>query len=298
MTRFSEATDTVKLYAVSLLILTIGFFLWYQYLYTNPTHVFWSAVNNGLQTTGATRSLNQQSNDGALNQHLQLQLGANNLVSGKTVVEQTREGQTLSRVVTDEIGTPSANYSRYQDISVPAQNGQQPNLDSVLNKWGKTDLTQGGQAQSSFSELVYGVLPLGRLNHGQRQELLELMQEKKVYTIDFTKVTSEKLDGRSVFKYDAEITPEAYIAVLQRFDEMMNLKQLEGINPSSYANSPPFKVSIFVDKYAHQLVKLEYATDSTRQETYAGYGIQPQVTIPAETIPRPELEAQFSQLLQ
>lgn len=297
MTRFSELSDATKMFIAGVLIFLVATLCWYQFVYINPAQIFWATVDGNLQTQGVTRHLVQKTDASNMDQYLQLQLGQNNLVSGRTTIERQQDGKTTSKVVTEDIGTPTANYSKYTELTVPTEK-KSVDLSSVVNVWSIMDLTDSSRPQSIFSEVAYGVLPFGRLNNVQRAELVSLMQDKKVYTIDYESASRETVNGRQALRYKVKITPEAYITVLQKYDQMMNLKMLTGVDPTAYANQPPFEVEVVIDMYARQIMEIKYVSDETRQETYSGYGIQPKLDLPQNPEPRNALEQRLSKLFQ
>lgn len=298
MTRFSELSNATKMFIIGTLLILISLFTWYRFVYVNPSETFWATVNGNLQTQGVTRHLVQKNDSGSLDQYLQLQLGETNLVSGKTTIERKQDGKTTSKIVTEDIGTPKANYSKYTEFMVTGPKGKNVDLSSVTNKWSVADLANSVQTQSVFNELTYGVLPFGRLNHNQRSELINLMQDKKVYSIDYAAATKETVNGRDAYRYKVSIAPEAYITMLQKFDQMMNLGSLQGVDPSGYANQSPFEVEIVIDIHARQILQIKYINDETREESYEGYGFQPTIAVPENAEPRESLEQRISELLQ
>lgn len=298
MTRFSGMSDIAKVYIIGGLLILLSLFMWYRFVYVNPSQTFWATINSNLQTRGVTRRLVQKNETGSLEQFLQLQLGQQNLVSGQTTIERMQDGETTSKIVTEDIGTPTANYSQYTEFMVATAKGKQVDLSSVTNKWSVSELANDPQSQSIFNEIAYGVLPFGRLSAGQRAELIALMQDKKVYSVDYSKAKKETVNGRSVYRYGVKIAPEAYITMLQRFDQMMNLGSLTGIDPTAYQNQPAFEVEVVIDIHARQIIEIKYANDESRQETYVAYGFQPSVIVPENAEPRESIEQRISKLLQ
>ncbi len=288
-----EKRTVASLVIVAALVLLLGVWLWYQFVYSSAERVFWGMIDSSLQTNGVTRTIEQSEESSSTKQLLQLELGASNAAKSLTIIEQKNpEGET-TRVVTESLGTSDANYSRYREITTP----QQVNFGATLDTWGKEDANAQSQTQSVLSEAVFGVVPFAKLNPAQRAEVMKFIHDKNVYKVDFATAEKASVDGTESYVYKVEIDTVSYIEMLKLVDKLMGLKQLELIDPSSYASTPviPLELSVAVD--SRQLLRARY--DSVdREERFSGYGIQPGFEIPQTTVSRQDLESQLQSVLQ
>jgi hypothetical protein len=282
-----------------LVLLVLGLSLWTRAVFMNPERTFWAMLDSGLQTQSVTRSIQQTGPNGSLQEYLQLQLGQVNAVRGRSTIEQKDQKGNSSRVVTETIGTPDANYSEYIDImtSEKAKNGSSFNFDSIKNIWGKDNIDANNAGQSIFSEMLYGVIPFGNLPADKRQELLDYISTQKVYDVDFANAKRETLDGKSVYRYGVSVKPSTYIAMLQKYDQMLGLKQLEKVDPSAYEQSPAIQLEVVVAINSRELLQVKYS-DGSRQEDYSSYGSQNPIVIPDSAMPRAEIDKKLQKLLQ
>lgn len=275
------------------LVLFLGIWLWYQFVFANAERTFWGMIDANLQTRGVTRYISQQTQSSKLEQYLQLELGATNAAKSITTIEQSDAGTGQStRVVTEAIGVPNATYSRYSDIKT-SDNRQ---FGSLLETWGKEEANAESESQSVFSEAVYGVVPFARLDTNQRAEVTEFIRDNNVYDVDFSKAEKIEAEGKTAYKYPVTVNTVAYIKMLQLVDKMMGLDQLSRIDANSYSQSPviPMEISVGID--SRQLLKTKYQ-DVEREETYSSYGIQSSLQEPRSSIPRGELERKLQKAL-
>ena len=276
----------------TLMILLMSW-LWWHYSYLNPQTVFWSAVNNNLVVNGVTKHTASQDNTGKLEQYDQISLGAPNLVKSVATLTQTGANEQKNAVVTETLGTPSVNFSRYTKIETSAKtsNGKAPDFSKVVNQWSKQEL--GTSANGSFAEAIFDIIPFARLSAAQRHEVLNGMQRDNTYGIDFGAVQKARKDGRLFYGYDASIAPDKYVSLLKQVDSMMGLNQLKNLDPSQYQGSRPVQVKIIVDAAAHQLAALEY-TGTQREVTYTAWGASRDGILPTNTISQADLQRRLN----
>lgn len=165
----------VWLCALGVVIFIGGLWAWYQYVHRSSYNVFWAMVDNNLRTRGVTRTTEQTSSGSKVISKSQLSLGSPNLVKGLTTIKQD-SGDGTTVVVTETLGTPTANFARYLDIQSPAKK----DVSSIKNVWGREVLVGGEQQnQSVFAEALFSSIPFANLTQAQRQELVKYMQDKK-----------------------------------------------------------------------------------------------------------------------
>ncbi len=278
-----------------LLLLLCGW-LWWHYSYLNPQTVFWDTVNNNLIISGVTKRTVTQDNSGKLDQYDQIGLGAQNMVKSIATVTQNGENNQKSTVVTQTVGTPSANFARYTKIDTTQKTVNNTTLDfsKVINQWSKEDLN--GNAEGTFANAIFDVVPFAHLNAAQREQVVNDAKSGKVYDVDFDNVEKDRKDGRLFYAYSVAITPDKYINLLKQVDGMMGLNQLKNLDPSQYQGGAPIQVKIIIDAKAHQLASVIYV-DNQRQETYSAWGAQFDTSLPDKTIGKTDLQTKLNVIL-
>ncbi len=293
-------TESQKVYLQTGLILLafvlVGLgWLWWVKVYTSPKVIFNNMLSNSLNTYGVTKTTDQKDDTGELKQISQTQFGARNLVDVKTTITQGTDGGDAV-VTTQSVGNGTDNFVRYVDVNVPKQEGK-PDIDftSLKAVWGKQD-PQGGIANNSFTETLYGAVLFGYLPSQQRNELLSFMKDKDIYKVDYSKIEYKNEDGKNVIVYPVEVNTKSYVELLQKYDQILGLELMSQLSADDYANSPPITLSLSVDKVSRYLTRVTYP-DGARTENLSGYGIHKDVQLPTESISSTELEGRLQNLL-
>lgn len=279
----------------ALLLLTSGWLFWNR-LSTNPERVFWGMLEQSLATRAVTIQAEQISGETQVRQTMQYSLGAENLSHVRTNVLQT------GTVVRNEIiGTPTADYTRYNSIETTqtAEDGRELDFSRIIGVWSKSD----DGANQLFPQAVLGtalplggmVVPIGNFDAKQRGDLMRRIKNDNAYQVAFNAVKKENQNGRLVYIYDVTIHPVAYAGVMKAFASGVGLHQLDQLDPGTYQGQEPLKLQLSVDVRAQRLVKVAIP-DGQYFQTYGAYDIPITVEIPKETISTAELQERFSNL--
>jgi hypothetical protein len=282
----------------ALAVLIFGGWLWWHYIYQNPERVFWGALEQSMSTPGVTKRTEQASEAGKLDQTTQLALGSQNYAHTLTTLSQPGPNKQQQSVTTETLGTLSAQYVRYSNVKTGTRaDGKKPDLSKVENIWGKADVDAKASKSTNrmLSEALIGTVPVGNLTHPQRQELMNLARNKKVYDTDFT-VKNQREQGHKVYVYSVKVQPEAYVSMLRIFAKQVGLGDLAELDPANYKGVPAVPVEFSVDPITRQIIKVAFKDGSGRNETYSSYGALPNITPPAQTIPLRELQARTQQI--
>jgi len=278
---------TVWLFVLAGLIFAGGLWGWYQYVHRSAYGVFWDAIDNNLRLTGVTRTVTQDTNGGDVQQKLQLSLGAENVARGLTTIKQPG-----TVVITETLGTPTDNYARYLDIQADSK----PNLSGVKDVWSREALVKGaGQNQSVFAEGLFSSFPISNLRQSQRQELVQLMRQKKVYEVDYRGAKVVERAGKKGYEYTVTVNIQGYIETLKKIDQMMGLDQLTAVNIAAYEGAEPARLVVVNSIDGRQVLEVTY-TGTTRKEVYSSYGARVDVQIPETNLLRSELEQKIQRI--
>lgn len=277
-------------------VLLLGcFWLWWHFGYLGNQSVFWGAMTNNLRIAGVTKENKSSAQGQGFQQTDQIVLGAQNVVKSVGVVSETNNNQEVSRVVTETLATPNANFSRYTAIktSQVGQNGKPFNFGPVLNVWAKQDANSGNNA---FTQAVLDIAPLANLSPKQQQQVIAQMKRDNTYQVDFNAVTKRTVSGKTIYDYNVNVSAEAYFKTAKLIDAMMGLNQLKSVDPAQYKNAQPVQFVFSVDARAHQLAGITYVSNQ-RTETFSNYGAQPKIDIPSKTITGAELQARLAKIV-
>ncbi len=274
----------------SIAIMIFSGWLWWQRIYLSPKRVFWGMLNNSLSVGGVTRHISQSDSTAKITQTTQIVFGAQNVSHTLATLTQKNPQGGDSVVNTENLGTPSNDYSRYIHIQSLRRNstGKAPDFSKIEGVWGKSEDNTGAQYLSQAS---LGVIPFANLNSLNRRAIINLMETSVAYKPDLATV---KREGAN-YTYTVSINPGSYINVLKELSKLTGISQLAGLNASDYQNSPPLQAAVTVNKISRQLLKITYAA-TNQEETYDAYGLKTVVSLPSKTITLSELQTRLFSL--
>jgi hypothetical protein len=287
-------------YGLGCLLLVVSGWFWWDKILTNPTRVFYGMVDQGLATSSVTLRTMQDNGQTKAKQTVSYQTSPSYVAMSWSTLQQDNAGT----VVTQIIGTPSADYARYTKIEVKnAPAGTiLPDYSKIINKWVKTSETKtdglqvNAQRQQLYAQAVVGLglpiggmpVPLGNLPRDQRATLVKQIKKDDMYGIAKAKVTKTKLNGRLTYVYETKIKTASYVQFMKKFAKNEGLKELEEIDAQAYKSAQPLAVKMTVDVRAHRLVSVEQANGAT--QTYENYDVPLKVELPKNTITNEQLQ--------
>lgn len=291
--RVPQISDKVLIWlvVVSVLALGVSSFLYYQAVYKNPERVFQGMLDKNFSTIGFTRMIDSEGNGSRMNERSQAQFGAENFVENRTKLQQNND-----TIRTHVIATPEKEFVRYTAIEAGTVDAQNKKVDfsSILNQWAD----YGDQPISQvFAQSQLGIFPVGNVPAAKKHELIEFIKKNNVFSVNYQTVETEKIDGRLTYLYDVSVQPQSYIQMLKTFGEAVGLAdQVEQFDPAQYEGAESISFKIGVDILNRRLVSLASPGDTSRKETYAGYGIQKPVTVPRASMTVQELQQKLAEL--
>lgn len=283
--------------AALVILAGVGIYAWWQFSYTNSTKVFNRMVANNLATPSVTKKSTQVSNGQTLEQTGILVTSPKQYVASQTTLSQG-EGDQAAKVITETLAFPTEEYTRYISITTTQKStsGKPYNFDKVLNIWGKTtqeDAESGGP--QNFSQAILGIVPVGNMTPSQRTQVVSYIQKNNVFGVDTNKVTKVWKNNRLVYTYKGSVKPIPYVTMLKVFAHTMGLRQLDGVSPEQYKDSPPIAFTLDVDVISGQMTAIKY-TDANRSDEYSAYGYRPVVNVPKSSVPISELQSRLQQV--
>jgi hypothetical protein len=285
----------VLLFAGGVLIFVVASGFWWTKVHQSPYNVFWGMVENNLSTPGVTKHVTQYSNATGLDQTLVSTFGAQNAVHALTTLKTNK-----STVKTETIGTPSDDAVRYTSVNTTqwSKSGKPFDFSKILGKWaiGKVDnssdtrATAGLFAQTSLGLMGGNIIPQANLLPADRRDLLKRLHNEVVFDVPYGQVKKSRHGGRSIYTYDVNIQPVAYVGFEKVFAHDLGLKALDGVEPNNYQGQSAIKVTLSVDAWSHQLVGVDYPGQN-HHEAYSGYGVVAPTVLPKATISSTALQS-------
>lgn len=282
--------------AGALLLVASGALWWYR-LSVEPERVFWNTVEQSLSTSGVALSSTLLQEQASLEQHMQYSLGAENKAFSRTTLKQGG-----AEVITEVLGVPGAEYTRYVHVTTERTNAEGGPLDlsKIINVWAKSDRPAG--TSPLLSQTALGLtsplgsmpMPIGNLNPDQRNELIKQIRTNGVYEIDHNKVKKERKDGRLYLTYEVKIQAIPYVGMIKEFAQQIGMHDLDQIDPNDYA-AEPLTVEIKIDARAKRIAEVYVPVTDFRQ-TFSSYDVPVAADVPADSVPAEELQKRLNEL--
>ncbi|MBW3568976.1 hypothetical protein KY385_02490 [Candidatus Parcubacteria bacterium] len=267
---------------------------WWTKIVINPERVLDDAVANSLQTTSVTRQVLQDDGNQRVNQISYLSFYPPTITAeSSTELSQKGRQRQETTITTETIGTTNIDLVRYSSVEGEENLPGAENFEKLIGVWAKreADPAKGGQA-TFLNESLFSIVPVGNLKPEARQQLLTLMNQKRLY--EFESAERKVENYRPVYVYQLSIKPADLIEVLSRYAELTGATDPRQFNPESYANAPRVAVEVMVDIVNRQILKVRYGS-SDRTENYSGYNLYRPIKFPEDTITIEELQQRLQQ---
>ncbi len=280
----SVVTSTKFIVTVAALVVIGTYGAWQYHNTSNVDRVFWGMVDNNMQTSAYVRHTQQKSGGQSVDQIFATATSPQHKLFSDTIFTQT--GVDSATAVTENIGTPTADYVRYTSIETAK------NLDfkDVLGIWGITGPQEPGRTTGQlYNQAVLGIIPTGNVSAEKRREIVKIMHEKNAYTYTITETKRSLFFGRPTYTMRVIVNPVGYITALKQFASVVGLNHLDGINPEEYAEAQKLSFEVTVDGWTHQMTA--NTQGDGRSEAINGRNIKKKLPeTPTDTIPVDELQ--------
>lgn len=287
-------TSTKFIISVAFVVIAGTFIAWQYHNTTNSDRVFWGMVDQNLKTSAYSRHTTQKSGSQSVDQVIETSTSPEQLVYSQTVFEQT--GVDSATAVTENIGTPTQDFVRYNSIvtSQKGADGKPLDFSKVLGVWGVTESPEDGQTVGQqYNQAVLGIIPTGNLTATQRRELVKQMKELHVYEYKVLETTRIWPFGRPNYTMQVTVTPVAYITMLKTFASQVGLNHLEDINPLDYASAQKLTFTVSVDGWTHQMTRADQS-QGAKSEIISGRNLKKSLpAAPTDAISVDELQARL-----
>lgn len=294
---FLKQLTSVKFIVIlAILIAVIALGLWQYRNTTNTDKIFWSAVNNNLQTSSFSKHNVSQSGGQSADQVTEVYMSPKQAIYSRTHFVQT--GSDEAEATTENIGTPYADYVRYTNITTTQKSttGKEFDFSKIINIWGGSTPDKSQTNGQQFGQALLAAIPAGDLSAAQRRELVKILKEKNVYSYSVKKTSHEGTLARPSYTYTVTLTPSAYVEALKKFGEYVGLTQLKDLNPADYKNANKTQFRVTVDAWNHQIISM-IEPGANKEETVSGYNVRKATpAVPSNTISIDELQTRLQSI--
>lgn len=286
LTKFVTSAKFIITFAVLVVLVTLG--LWQYHNSTNADRVFWGMVDDTMQTTSYTRHAQQKSGSQSVDQVFITAAAPQHKLFSDSVFTQT--GVDSATAVTENLGTPTADYVRYTQI----ETAQDLDFRKLLNIWGVAESQAPGKtAAQLYNQAVLGVIPTGNLSAEQRREVIKIMRDNKAYSFTLMSTKRSLPFGRPTLSYNVIVNPVGYISALKQFATYVGLNHLEEVNPADYESARTLSFMVDVDGWSHQMTAVSQIGDAKIEDITGRNMKRELIDVPSDAIPVEELQAKL-----
>jgi hypothetical protein len=267
-------------------------YVWYKNIFSDTDRVFYGMIDNSLGTESVTRTVTQSESSRTIDQTYYMAFTPKTLIESSSTIEQISPDRSKSSVTTRTIGQQDTDFVQYSDISIPpSQNSGNSDFSKVLNQWAKRQKNEETGEQAQFlNEAIFTFIPFGNFSSENRDVLVNMIREKKVYTLSNPSVSYQQ--GRPIMDVTVSIKPKALIEVLREYSIMSGIGDKELLNPADYERAGNVGVQIKIDMLSRHLTEISFP-GQTRKETYGSYGLNRNIVVPTQTISVEELQGRL-----
>lgn len=292
MPKLTETTDSrpfivtntpTVLVIIGIILFAIFGELWWSRIYNSPRRVFEGMLRNNLSTLSVTRTSTSSAQKGF--ERIE-QLNFSPPIATRTYIKLVQPSQSgQATVETETIGTQSSDYSKYLKINVGDKASNPPAYKAIEGLWGRSSLSDG--EPQYLSQAMQGLVPFANLSAADRTRVVNLINSKGVYKVNYASTKPKKINGKSAIDFSVSVNPAKYIEMLKEIGKSVGLNGFATLDAEQYKDQPNVNISIVVDKLSRQVIEVDYGQ---QKEAYSAYGINRAVELPEKTIPFSDLQ--------
>lgn len=271
------------------------------YIYWNKPErvskrVFWGAVNQNLKTSSFSRYSTIKNAGQSSNQQIDVFITPKQGIHSQTRFVQT--GLDEAEALTENLGTPHADYVRYTKITSSQKNskGEKYDFSRIIGVWGGTKEDNNKTNGQQFGQSILTSIPVGNLTSEQRIKLIKMMQDSKVYEFSKPQVSRDGMLFRPTYSYTVKLKPVEYVKILKQFGEYVGLNQLNGLNPDDYKNVPDTAFQITVDGWSKTITSIVEPGSSRREYISGRNALKVMPGIPRDSVNMSELQSRLQSI--
>lgn len=246
---------------------------------------FWGTMNNNLSVNFVTRTNIQSDGSQSRTQVDDLQFNPVLIAHSTLKIENTA---TNDKVITETVGTTTADYIRYVEIS---SSNSPSALKTIVGQWANHDVAKEEQPQVLTQALVGSLLMFGDLSSSQRKDIVSQLQNTKAFQ-KYDLVGKKTVAGRKIDTFNVTIDLDAYSKVYANYLRMIGQDKLAS---QLGEQQPGAALNFLLDINAGSRVPTQLTfKDGAGTESYSNVGTGPRLTTPHATLTIAELQAKLN----
>lgn len=253
--------------------------LWFNKIYADPEHVFWTTINAGLATQSVTKNSVRSSGNSSNLEITAISFAPKlRLHDVKQIIDSST--RPSSKLTLETVASASTDYQRYSHIERPNLKKTQKDYQKVYDAWLKNGGQEGAAGQLAGNAVFGGVL-FGDFNSADRGQIFNDL--RKAYLVDFASVNKKGGIHRRVYIYHAVVPLSKYAVAARDYAKALDLPLARQIDPSHYQPADQLNLNITVDVLSREVKKIEYVSQGF-SESFSGQGNNLNIELPQKTV--------------
>lgn len=273
---------------IAAVLLLVSAWLWYTRLYMTNERRFWSAIESSMSTPSVVRTLEQGGTGNKVVQQYRFHYAPQQVIENRVSFEQ-KSATVDTSVVTEGIIFPDDQYLRYVSFENNSPSGESvSDIDELLGVWARQESVDVEDSRLNYLSEYVTLVVFGNFPANVRNEIMQELQEKNVYSIDFENAIEDKVDGDSVLRYATIVDLQAFAETLNNAFIRAGYGEFPPLSPENYREGSTLNSSIVVRKRDNTIVEVNFGN---RQEQYSNYGVIKNIEAPEAPITIDELQS-------
>jgi hypothetical protein len=272
-----KVLTTQQIIAIAITVLAVimlGLWLLYTEIYLKPSTVFWSTINQNLQTGYISKTVTQTTGTQTLTEATNIQFKGS-LIAHTTLILTNKSGLSTSSVITETYGTDKQDFLRYTEI----KSSTSANPKNTINVWAVNNKNNQQIIEILSDALMSSPLMYGYLSSSQRADIINQMHDHNVFTINFANTsTNVKYDGKRIYTYDVAINLQSYVQVFRAYLQDLGQSNL-ALQIGQPAAGSTYKATLYINPASRQILKM-VPDGSSISEIYSNQDINAQTKLP------------------
>lgn len=279
---------------IGVLVGVVSSWYWYQNIFMNEERRLYAALENSMATPSVVRTLSEGGSGNQVVQQFRFHFAPQRVIENNVAYTE-RSATTNTRVVTEGIIFPTAQYLRYAEYSSENQSTGSTNIDSLLGVWASDDTLSEEDAKLTYLSEQVSLILFGNFPSEQRQKFLDTIKDQQIYSIDYETVREESLDNEDVLVYGVRVKLKQYATLLNESFRIAGYGEFPPLDPANYREDAIVNAQFTVRKRDNVFVGVNFGG---RDERYSGYGVVKSVERPEATRSIEELQEEVQQLFE
>lgn len=255
---------------------------WNTHLASNPSHLFWSAMDNALSNSGVNTSTQSADGNGVTYDQLTSLRFAGNVQSDTIVAVNSSNGAA----VTETLGDATHDFIRYKKLrDATGDIGQ-----SYVNKWASATVAKGGNGRLASEAAGSTIIFTGNFDYTRRSKFINYLKQIQAFRDIKVVAKNKNVDGRKVDVVSLVTTQAKHNLAMRDYLSLLGLTASASQISDGAKNDT--QVELAIDRTSEQFVAVGVPDLSAAQTIhFSNWGSALGFTLPKADMTYDQLQA-------